>query len=243
MVHQKASFDFQDEYDEYIKSTPVEARFDYLTIEMAVTEAFPKHEAYGMMFSEYHRMRAKLSGYDESEKRRLSFRVPNYYAHVMSDLALINKVSLHRAMILLIELGLIHFQVDYHTEYTNIRASRNRLFTEIKTPEDRSMYRQVEKQTIVLNSGSGGSANITHYSPSVPEWLYNAIMDIRAYLNMSGTDFIFFCWCYGCINCFEENIIPDIIRSDIKKICDEFNLEIKASYSRINTIKYDTNTY
>jgi hypothetical protein len=244
MVHQKASFDFQDEYDEYIKSTPVEARFDYLTIEMAVTEAFPKHEAYGMMFSEYHRMRAKLSGYDESEKKRLSFRMPRYYAHVASDLAMANKISIHRTVILLIELGLIHFQVDYASEYSDAKNGRNRLFWGLKTPDDRSVYRQIEKQTIVLESmGSRNAGASIHFIPSVPEWLYNAIMDIRAYLNMSGTDFIFFCWCYGCINCFEESALPDIVRSDIKKVCDEFNFEIKAYSKRINELQYNKQDY
>lgn len=230
------AFDSQDDYDNYIASRPLEARFDYLTIQMVVTEAFPKHDAYGMLFKDYHAERAKMAGYDPSEKKRLSSRFPNYFAHIATDIALVNKVSTYRTLILLIELGMIHFRVDYHDEYKHIMDARNRLYNEIITDSDKKLYRQVEKHTIELTQMKGGAC--THFVPHVPEWLYNSITDVKGYLNISVSDFVFFCWCYGCLNCFAENEIPAPILSDIKKVVDDFDFEIRTSSDRLSSISY-----
>ena len=221
---------YQDDYDEYVENTPLEARFDYLTIQMAVTEAFPKHEAYGMLFADYHRKRSTMQGYDESEKKRLSFRLTSYFSHVAADIALTQKVSMHRAMILLIELGLIHFQVDYHEEYNVIRKWREDFYNNLESKEDLRKYKRVERNVISLESGG---RVCPHFTPSVPEWLYNTIMDMKAYLNISSSDLIFFCWCYGCVNCFNDSDIPNIIRDDLLKVCSEFDYEIKEYQKQI----------
>ena len=232
--HQNADIDFSYEYDEYVENTPLEARFDYLTIEMAVTEAFPKHEAYGMLFKDYHAKRAQLQGYDETDKKRLSFRFPSHFAHVATDIALRQKVSLHRALILLIELGLIHFQVDYHDEYHDIREWRLASFDNLCDSESLRKYKRIERHNIVLDSGGRAAP---HFAPNVPEWLYNAVMDTKAYLNMTSSDLIFFCWCYGCLNCFEEKTIPPIVKEDLMKVCGDFRYEVQEYQRQIQALK------
>lgn len=226
-------FEYQEDYDEYIENTPVEARFDYLTIQMAVTEAFPKHEAYGMMFADYHRKRSSMQGYDDTDKKRLSFRMPSYFAHIATDIALTQKVSTHRVIILLIELGLIHFQIDYKDEYNDIRTWRMNSYKNINDDESLRKYKRIERHNIVLNSGG---RSCPHFAPSVPEWLYNAVMDTKAYLNMSYSDLVFFCWCYGCVNCFEENEIPNIIINDISKVCSDFRYEVLEYQKQIQNL-------
>lgn len=230
---------YLEDYDDYIAATPLEARFDPATIQIAVTEAFPKHEAYGMMFADYHRKRSSLQGYDDSEKKRLSFRFPSYFAHVATDIALLQKVSFHRAVILLVELGLIHFQVDYREEYHDIQDWRLNSFKKLATEESLRNYKKIERYSIVLESSSRSNPQFT---PSVPDWLYNAIMEIKAYLNMSATDLIFFCWCYGCVNCFEDGIIPNIVREDMQKTCSEFHYEIQEYQHQINAVGTNTTT-
>lgn len=230
------SIDNFDDIDDYIANTPLEARFDPSTIELIVTEAFPKHDAYGMLFADYHAKRSCMQGYDESDKKRLSFRFPAYFAHVAADIALLQKVSLHRSIVLLVELGLIHFQVDYHDSYADIRTWRTDSYKNLKTEESLRKYRRMERHGVVIGSAVTGRAS-PQFVPSVPEWLYNAVMDIKSYLNMSGSDFVFFCWCYGCINCMTDDQIPEIIREDIKKSCNEFDYEIREYQRQITLLK------
>jgi len=230
----KDFFESETDYDTYVEQTPLEARFDPLTIELLVTEAFPKHEAYGMLFKDYHVKRAQMAGHDDSEKKRLSFRFPKYYAHLATDIALDNKVSLHRALVLLIELGLIHFQVDYHNEYTDIREWRLGSYKGLVDSESLRKYRLIERHEIKISSAASSNA---HFVPSVQEWLYNAIMDTKSYMNMSGTEFVFFCWCYGVLNCFDDGSIPEIVMEDLRSICGEFRYEIEEYQNQISRLK------
>lgn len=232
----KDFFETEQEYNDYVESTPLEARFDPLTIEMAVTEAFPKHEAYGMLFKDYHVHRVKLSGYDESEKKRLSFRFSGHFAHVATDIALSQNVSLHRALVLLIELGLIHFQVDYHDDYQSIRDWRLNSYKGIVDLDSERKYKRIVRHEIKLDPTITGGAT-AHFVPSVPEWLYNAVMDTKSYLNMSASDFIFFCWCYGCVNCFEDTDIPDLIMDGIKSVCSNFEYEVEEYQNQIKRLE------
>jgi hypothetical protein len=225
-----------DSLDDYNTNTPLEARFDPMTIQMIVTEGFQKHEAYGMPFKDYSVKRNQLSQYDTTEKKRLSTRFSNYFAHLCSDIAMDNKMSQIRTMILLVEIGLINFQVDYHDEYHAIKDTRSRLYHGARSNEDKALYRQIEKHTILLEKFGGMQ---THFVPYVPEWLYNAVNDVKGYLNMSASDFMFFCWCYGCMTGFQENEIPDVFMEDIRKVCDEFRSGIEVSSRLIGLIQYD----
>ena len=67
MTEHTADF-YQEEYDDYMRDTPLVARFDPATIQMLVADAVPKHAAYEMMFDEYLKQRSRFYEYDESEK-------------------------------------------------------------------------------------------------------------------------------------------------------------------------------
>lgn len=228
---------YQEDYDEYIENTPLEARFDYLTIQTAVTEAFPKHQAYGMMFADYRRLRSQMQNYDASEKKRLSFYLPAYPARVASDLAIINDISVHSFLLYIVELGLIHFQVDYRDEYQITKNSRKKIFSSITSEKSKNRYMQLDKQTIELGSAAGfRSKQGKHFTPYVPEWLHNAIGEIGNHLNMSNSDLIFFAYCYGITNCLESGQLPELVNADLAKICHEFDYEIGQYSSRINEL-------
>lgn len=230
------SFDFQEDYDDYIANTPLEARFDYLTIQTIVSEGFEKHKAYGMSFEEYRIQRTYMMDYDETEKKRLTYYLPKYYARIASDLAFRNKVSYHRFTILMIELGLIHFQVDYHDEYESIKEGRERLFTGIDDIDGEHRYMQLDKQTIELGTCSNARAGTKHFSPSVPEWLYNANFEISNYLNMSGSDLVFLSLCIGITNCLPKDTLPKKVIESANAILKVFDSEIKAYKGRIESL-------
>lgn len=235
--HQKDTFDYQEEYDDYINNTPLEARFDYLTIQMAIAEAFPKHKAYGMMFADYRRMRKQMQDYDDTEKKRLSFYLPSYPARIASDLAIINDIAVHTFIVYMIELGLIHFQVDYHDEYEIVKNSRQKIFNAVKSEESKNRYMQLDKQTITLGSGSGVRTKLAkHYTPNVPEWLHNAIGEVGNHMNTTNSDLIYFTFCYGLINCIESSQIPELILTDMNKVCKEFDYELRQYSSRIRDL-------
>lgn len=233
----RQSFDFHEDYDEYIENTPLEARFDYQTIQIIVSEGFEKHRAYGMTFEEYRTQRTMLSGYDDSAKKRLSFYLPPFYARIAADLALINNSSFHGFMIMMIELGLIHFQVDYHDEYITIRDGRTQLFNGLSSEAGYNRYMQLEKQTINLGSCVGAKmGKAKHFVPNVHEWLYNASSEISNYLNMPISDLIFLSFCMSVENCMDGSILPREVSRNTKIVCDNFDYEIKAYSKRISDL-------
>lgn len=244
MTTPKTDFDFQAEYDEYMASTPLEARFDPLTIQQIVVEASPKHQAYGMQFQEYYAARHKMAGYDESETRRMTFYFPSYMANVAVDLSTINKVSTYPFVLALSELGLIHAQVDYADDFTIAKDARLKIFQLVRSDEGQNRYMQLEKQTIELGSAVGARKNkAKHLAPSVPLWFSNAATELACRLNISVSDLIYFSWCYGIVNCLPHEQIPEYILDDISKVVKQFNYEIRQYSERIMDILKQSEKY
>jgi len=234
-----------DSLDDYYESTKLEARFDPLTIQLLVVEAFPKHEAYGMTFTDYNRKRSQFVEYDTSERKRLSFYFPKFFARVSSDLAIINKTSHHRFLILIIELGLITFQVDYKSDFEIIKTSRPKILNSLKSDVNRRHYMRLEKQTITLGSATGANTgNAQHFAPSVPKWLHDAAMEAANHLNMKISDFMYLCWCIGITNALEEDMIPEIVGKELSGILIQFEFEIKEYSENIAaTLEKMINSY
>lgn len=217
-----------DSLDEYYESTKLEARFDPLTIQLLVVEAVPKHAAYGMMFDEYRKQRTRFNGYDTSEKKHLSFYFPAFYGRVSADVAISYDISQYKFMILLVELGLIAFQFDYHDEYTGVRDGRKQFVSCILSETTRDLYMQLERHTIEMCSGSGARLGKSkRFVPTVPEWLYNAVTDAAVNLNMSASDFVYICWCIGASNALPEGTVSEFINRDIEDILARFRRELK----------------
>lgn len=234
MTEHNADF-YQEEYEEYMRDTPLVARFDPMTIQLLVTEAVPRHAAYGMMFDEYAKQRSRFTEYDDSEKKRLSFYFQRLPSRVSSDLAFTYKTSHHRFMILIIELGLITFHVDYHDEYNMAKTIRKKVFDGVETETNLKQYMQIEKQTIELGSGAGRMQGSTkHFVPSVPEWLYNAVTDASIYLNMSISDFTYLCWCIGVRNNLPDSVLPKIMGQKFDDTINTFNFELNEYIDSIN---------
>jgi hypothetical protein len=231
-----------DALDEYYETTPLEARFDISTLQLLVVEAIPKHAAYGMMFEEYQKQRNRFAGFDTSEKKRLPFRLPAFHGRVAADLAILNDTSFYHFLVLIIELGLITFQYDFHNDYVDIRDGRKVIFTRLKDEENLSLYMQLEQHTIEMCSGTGAKAGKSKlFTPTVSEWLYNAISDVSTNMNMSVSDFVYICWCMGIQNALPESMIPSMVGRDVESITHRFgrslkgfNFQIKSTIERMS---------
>lgn len=228
---------YQEDYDEYIEGTKLEARFDPMTIQLLVTEAIPKHAAYEMMFDEYLKQRSRFYEYDETEKKRLSFYMPLFPAMLSSDFATEYKISYHSFLVRLIELGLIHFQYDYHEQYQFIKTSKKNLSKLITDDFKKTYYLQLDKQNICLGSGcEARSSKTKHFTPNVPEWLYNAVSDCSAYMNTSISDIAYLSWCIGLVETISPDITNPIIIKESQNIIDSFNRELYIQERRISDI-------
>jgi hypothetical protein len=232
----------KDEYldeDEYLENTPLEARFDVSTISSLCVEAIPTHAAYGMMLEEYQKKRARFMQSDTSETKRLSFYLPAFHSRVAIDLSILNKISHYRFLILLCELGIITFQHDFYDNYHIIRDGRKKICSLLNTTSNQSLYMQLDRHVIELDSGRGyriGKAK--HFSPTVPEWLHNALSETAANLNMGNSDFVFLCLCIGIANALPEDNIPKIVGENLSEIIHGFELELAGyTYQIEDTLK------
>ena len=228
------TFSYQEDYDEYIQNTPLEARFDPATLQMLVVEAIPKHAAYEMMFDEYLKERNRFAEYDESKTKRLSFYIPVFPAMRSMDFAYEYKISLHKFLVNIVELGLITFMYDYHDEMETIKRGRASLGPSLSSQSSKIHYLQIGKQKITLGSGCSARTDASkHFAPSVQIWMYNALTDAAATLNMSCTDLAYLCWCIAVKKTINNNIVDKFVDSDISDILTYFNVELEIYTRRI----------
>ena len=137
----------------------------------------------------------------------------------------------------MIELGLIRFRVDYADEYKIIEEGRPAVFGLLGTEANQNLYMQIEKQTIILNSGMGfRTGGSKHFVPNVYEWLYDAAMNTSTHMNMSISDFVYLCWCIGVQNTLPEDMVPRIVGRRTLEVCDTFRLELQEYSERIDSI-------
>lgn len=234
MPHPKTDTEFQTEYDEYVKETPLESRFDPLTIEMLVVEAIPKHAAYEMTFSEYLKERTRFSEYDSTEKKRLTFYLPLYPAMRSQDIANLHaSTSLNRFLVAVLELGLITFLYDYHSEISVLKEYRNDMRKYLTCERAAHRYMHMDRQKIILNSGNGHRTGACKmFTPSCQEWFYNAITDTAAYINTSASDMAYLCWSFGM-----QKISPDmtdiVIDKTVSENIDKFHFEFAIYADRV----------
>ncbi len=229
-----------ESYEEYISSTPLEARFDPATIQIMVVEAIQKHAAYEMQFDEYLRQRSRFSEYDESEKKRLSFYLPLFPAMRSQDFAYEYEISLNKFLVNLVELGLITFLYDYHGDCSETKRAKHELSKAITSERTKILYLQVDKQKINLGSTVGSRDGISkHFSPGVQEWFYNAINDAAAYLNMTTSDLAYLCWCIGVQKTLKQDIIDKMLDKDIDNVMQLFRYELEIYLNRINSLLKD----
>jgi hypothetical protein len=223
-----------DDLDDYYESTKLEARFDPLTIQLLVVEAIPKHAAYGMLFEDYIKQRKKFMSYDETEKKRLSFYLPLFPAMMSSDYATAFDISYHQFLVFMVELGLITFMYDYHDQYQTVKEGKKTLSKLVTSERNRIYYLQMDKQTICIGSCGGFKNGKTkHFSPTVPEWLYNAITDSATYINMSISDFVYLCWCVGMKSALTNDQANPILDKDNTGILTSFDHEFSIYADRI----------
>lgn len=225
----------QTEYEDYLEDTPLVARFDPATIQMLVVEAIPKHAAYEMTFSEYLKERSRFSEYDGTDKKRLTFYLPLYTAMRSQDIAdLHQNTSVSRFLIALLELGLITFLYDYHSEISTIKRCRSDMRKYLTCERAAHRYTHMDRQKIILNSANGSrDGSCKHFSPGCQEWFYNAITDTAAYINMSSSDMAYLCWCIGM-----QKVSPDMSDSITDKmvsdVISKFNFEFDILSERIS---------
>jgi hypothetical protein len=234
-----------EDLDDYYESTKLEARFDPMTIQLLVVEAIQKHQAYGMLFEDYIKQRKKFMSYDETEKKRLSFYLPLFPAMMSADYATDFRISYNQFLVFMIELGLITFLYDYHDQYDTVKEGKKTLSKMVTSERNRIYYLQMDKQTICIGSCAGSRiGKVKHFTPNVPEWLYNAITDSATYINMSVSDFIYLCWCIGVQSSLTEDKVNPVLSGDNSAILSTFNHEFDIYAGQIDhtmtSMKTDT---
>jgi hypothetical protein len=237
-TEQKNPDEFSSEYDDYMRDTPLEARFDPLTLKSLVEEAIPKHRAYDMFFGEYIEERKRMLGWDLSEKKRLSFYLPLFQAMASTSYADMYDLAYSHFVVFISELGLIKFQYDYQIEFCKAKEGTTSLLRLVTSPTRKQYYMQLDKQRICIGSGDNfrkGAAK--HFAPSVPDWFYNAISNGAVYLNMTMSDFVYLCWCIGITEGIEEDKINSVVNDDSNAVIVDFNTELVIFLSRIDHIR------
>lgn len=198
-------------------------------IRIICASAVPHHPAYGISFEEYKNNRTKYSD-DEQETTRIASRLPKFISRVSSDMAIMHKISHYRFIVLILELGMIHFKHDYADMYETIRHGREVMFNSLTTERNRMLYEQLDKQNIGMTCTSATRKLIT---PTVPLWLGDSVRETATYLNMSVSDFVFLCWCIGISKTIPKERIPNMIQLEITSTLSFFKFEFEVYSDRI----------
>ena len=223
--------------DEDLEDIPEEERFDWKTTRSICIEGNHKHRAYGMPFEEYVRNRSKYIDADETERSRLSYYLPAFPSSLSADCASMMHISANRFLNLMIEMGLITFQVDYHDQYHVIKKGRSDLLSKVTDDDSRHKYMRVVDYTIKIGSTNGSrNGGSRHHSPSVPVWLHDAVLEASTYLNMSASDMIYLCWCIGADKSLEQKYRNVVLDNDLKEILNHFDREINLYSKTISWI-------
>lgn len=195
---------------------------------MLCIEAIPKHKAYGMLFPEYRKRRESVLEEDTTERKRLSFYIPEFPSAVSVAYSLKNQCSYHRYILLTIELGLIKFQYDYHDIYSSIKAKKSDSFDKATTIANVEHYMHMIGSDISLGSAIGyRNSKGKHLTPTVPEWLYNAIADISTYMGMTMSDVAFLSLCIGIRNSTPDEMQNEMVQKYCKEVVNRFDMKIK----------------
>lgn len=238
MVKHTIPDQYAEHHQSLLEDIPEEDRFDWQTTKALCVGDVRKHRAYGMNIEEYARRRKEFMDADDTEKRRLSFYLPVFDAMISTDISNDIKMSVHRFIILIIELGLINFQTDYHDKYQVAKNYRRPLYKTIKTAHQKRIYSQLLKQTINVNSAAGYRAGACkHVTPYVPMWLYDAVLEVSSNLNMSISDMIYVCWCIGISKTVPDKYSCEVLNNEISEVMDNFITEFDMYIERISEIE------
>lgn len=204
--------------------------YDWRGTSAACISPVPDHPAYRSPFADYMRNRSKYMDSDTSERTRMSFYLPKFPARISADLAVRHKISFSRFITFISEIGLITLQIDYHDQYQTLKSARQTMVPLIRTEQDRSLYMQLDKHNVSLGSCAGNrGGSSTHFSPSVPEWLYNAIADAGVYLNMTQSDVVYLCWCIGMKYSIDDRYKSPLLMKDVEAVITGFEYDLGYS--------------
>jgi len=218
--------------DEDLEDIPEEERFDWKTTRSICIEGNRKHRAYGMPFGEYVKNRSQFIDTDESERAHLSCYLPSFPSAISSDCASMMKMSATRFLNLMIEIGLITFQVDYYDQYHIIKHGRSSMLDKITDDDTQHKYMRAIGYDIKIGSTDGARNGCSkHHTSLVPVWLYDAISETATYLNMSRSDMVYLCWCIGVSKSLEPRYRNVMLDRDVQNILAHFEREINM-YSK-----------
>lgn len=238
MVKHTIPDQYAEHHQSLLEDIPEEDRFDWQTTKALCVGDVRKHRAYGMGIKEYAQRRKEFMDADDGDKRRMSFYLPTFHAMLSTDMASTLNMSTHRFSILIIELGLINFQVDYHDKYQIAKNRRKPLHMSVKTERDGVIYQQLGKQTISVNSSAGHrQGRCKHSTPYVPLWLYDAVLEVSENLNMSISDLVYICWCIGISKAMDKNCICELLQKELHTVMSSFIIELDIYTKRISEIE------
>ena len=202
-------------------------QYDWKTVQALCINTVKDHPAYQLSFSEYQERRREFIHGDADVKVHLSYYLPKFIGSVCRILARNHKLSLSHFCTLLIEMGLITFQQDYHDTVSAIAVQNANMYNALEDPKNIRTFKAWDKMTISLNSINGyRDGNSIHQSPMIGEWLAGAIVDTAMNLNMTQSDFAFLCVCKGLIKLNESERLVYSLKIELDEMIAHFESEL-----------------
>ena len=202
-------------------------------IKLVCTGDVPNHEAYGMSFGDYKNRRNSIHTSEDDESIRICFRMTRFLTSISVDLSTLNSMSHYRFIILALELGLIHFQHRYHEDFGILKGIKASNIYGITDSTTEAKYSTLNNYTISTNSERSARS----LTPTVPQWLGNAIKDNATNLNMSTSEFAFLCWCIG-VSSTVTNLQP-YIKTKIETYINKFDIDFNTYMSVVKSVSKD----
>ena len=206
--------------------------FNWQEISARCISPTPNHPAYGMSVSEYIKKRSQFENPDD-KKVQLHFRLFPEIVLGIPILSRVHHVSPTKYVSYLLELGLITFQHDYHEKYSLINYEQDRMFNGITSEEMFQIMMWSQKYTITLKSASRDNKM---FSPSVPDWMYDAIRSTSMALNAPQSDICCMCICIGIGIDAEEFHMPDAYLEKTNSIIGKFEFCLNMMYNQIEKL-------
>jgi hypothetical protein len=186
----------------------------------------PNNQIYGKTVEEYQKCRRDTIDAKDDENTKpskLTFRIDPFIAVALSNLSRNYNISTYPYVIMLLELGMIHLQRDYHESLSIISIHTNNLLKQTITDKQEAIFLQLSKQTISL--GTGIRTNKC-FGPSVPRWLGNMVSDYSISLNMSKCDLANICIYLG-LERDTEAMKMQRIQKKINDMKDKFCIDLE----------------
>jgi hypothetical protein len=193
-----------------------------------------------MTFEEYARRRGEYVDDDGHAPLALTFRIHPFPAFALPSLSRRRDSqtggALYRYLTLVVEMGLIVFQHDYHEIYTEINSVVDSM---VEHPIDDSKKYKWACQIMSANGIELETSSRTNkkFNPQVAYWLSSAIKQLSGDLKMTQSDLIVLCISLGIREDNKTKPIPSGVLAEFEDYISRFEYCIHAKLDQLKYIK------